>query len=77
MEYAANPATDPTPAQPPARTRVKIGRQEFDVDPAMASALDERERDYMRGIQMDRRERDELERYRQAAQPTPTRTEPE
>jgi hypothetical protein len=64
---AAPPATPP--GQPPERTRVKIRGREFEVDPDMAREIEERERDYMRGIQMDRRERDELDRYRRAAQP--------
>jgi hypothetical protein len=68
---------EPEPDQP-SRARVKIGKKEFEVDPDMAAAIEERERDYMRGIQVDRRERDELERYRRAAQPTqPQPTEPD
>ena len=67
----------PEPDQPPTRSRVKIGRQEFEVEPDMAAALEERERDYMRGIQMDRREREELDRFRRAAQPAPVSTEPD
>lgn len=63
------------PAEPPSdqpmRARVKIGKKEFEVDPGIAAAYEEREREYMRGIQMDRREKDELERFRRAAQPTP------
>src|SRR5262245_12236586 len=74
-EAPAAPAA--TPDQPPARTRVKISGRDFDVDPEMATALEDRERDYMRGIQMDRRERDELDRYRRAANPSPTPAVPE
>lgn len=71
---------EPEPASDPAqsRSRVKIGRREFEVAPDMAAAIEERERDYMRGISLDRRDREELDRYRRAAQPAqPANTEPD
>src|SRR5262245_5259902 len=71
------PPAEKDPNQPQARTRVKIGKRDFDVDRDMAAAIEERERDYARGIQMDRREREELDRYRRAAQPAPEKTEPD
>lgn len=65
----AEPAAEPTPEPASTSTRVKIGRREFDVTPDIAAAMEERERDYMRGISLDRRDREELDRYRRAAQP--------
>lgn len=77
---AAPPAPKPAAADPqdePRRVKRKIGGRELELDPDVADAIDEREREYARGYGNVSQELAELKRRLPAPAPPPKPAEPD